>query len=175
MNNLRILLIIEQCNPDWASVPLVGYHFYQEISQLTRTTLVTHQRNQPALQAKHPDRDIIYISESGWIPPYYQLIDRLTSIGRKNWPLHHTLSYPIYQDFNQKVYQKFKNSVMSQSYDIVHVITPMMPRYPVKLIKACHNTPFIMGPVNGGVPFPSGFQEIANQEFAFLNFLRKIG
>jgi glycosyltransferase involved in cell wall biosynthesis len=51
----------------------------------------------------------------------------------------------------------------------------MIPRYPVKAVKACRQTPFLLGPVNGGVPFPPGFQEVARQEFAYLNFLRAVG
>ncbi len=50
-----------------------------------------------------------------------------------------------------------------------------MPRYPVKAVKVCKRTPFVIGPVNGGVPFPKGFQSVARQEFSNLNFLRAIG
>jgi glycosyltransferase involved in cell wall biosynthesis len=51
----------------------------------------------------------------------------------------------------------------------------MMPRYPVKIVKVCQKTPLTIGPVNGGVPFPKGFQTVARQEFAYLNFFRSIG
>jgi hypothetical protein len=51
----------------------------------------------------------------------------------------------------------------------------MIPRYPVKAVKACKQTPFVLGPVNGGVPFPPGFQEVVRQEFGYLNFLISVG
>jgi glycosyltransferase involved in cell wall biosynthesis len=51
----------------------------------------------------------------------------------------------------------------------------MLPRYPAKILKACKRTPFLLGPVNGGVPFPEGFQEKARQESAQFNFLRALG
>jgi hypothetical protein len=38
----------------WASVPLVGYNFFQKINTLVDATLVTHIRNKPALE-KHPE------------------------------------------------------------------------------------------------------------------------
>lgn len=51
----------------------------------------------------------------------------------------------------------------------------MIPRYPVKAVKACKQTPILLGPVNGGVPFHPGFQEAVRQEFGYLNFLRAVG
>ncbi len=92
-----------------------------------------------------------------------------------NWPIYHLLAYPVYAEFNHKVYQRFKTEILAGEYDVVHALTPMMPRYPVKAIQACKNTPFLLGPVNGGVPFPKGFQEKAREEFAYFNFLRALG
>jgi len=176
MQKLSVLLIIEQCNPEWASVPLVGYCFYEQISQLVDTTLITHERNKPALEKLHPDRKITYIFESEFIKQYYKIAEKLSKLKDKIiWPLYNTLTYPIYGEFNHLVYTEVKSSILRGDYDIVHAITPMMPRYPVKAIKACKNTPFMIGPVNGGVPFPKGFQQVARQEFSDFNFLRLVG
>jgi hypothetical protein len=59
---LKVLLIVEQCNPDWASVPLVGYKFFQNIKNLVDATLVTHIRNKLALE-KHPEYENIFYLE----------------------------------------------------------------------------------------------------------------
>jgi glycosyltransferase involved in cell wall biosynthesis len=176
IKKLRVLLIIEQCNPEMPSVPNVAYQFFNEISKLVDVTLVTHERNTQALEKVRGDEEIIYIPESPVLAKYYGIVSRLTSgKGGINWPLGNALSYPIYAEFNYKVYQGFKLKVLQGDYDIVHSITPMMPRYPVAIIKACKNTPFILGPVNGGVPFPKGFGQVARKEFAYFNFLRRLG
>ncbi len=172
---LKVLLIVEQCNPEWASVPLVGYNFFQKINNLVDATLVTHIRNKPALE-KHPEYEkVFYLEESNLTKQYYKIVEKITANGRINWPLYNALSYPIYEEFNRQVYQKFKAKILNGDYDIVHGITPMMPRYPFKVVSVCQQTPFILGPVNGGIPFPPGFQETARQEFAQFNFLRAVG
>jgi glycosyltransferase involved in cell wall biosynthesis len=172
---LKVLLIVEQCNPEWASVPLEGYNYFRGINNLVDATLVTHIRNKPALE-KHPEYEgIFYLEERKLSKQYYKIVEKLTAKGRVNWPLYNALSYPIYEEFNQQVYQKFQGKILNGDYDIVHAITPIMPRYPFKVVTVCQQTPFILGPVNGGIPFPPGFQETARQEFAQFNFLRAVG
>lgn len=172
---LKVLLIEEQCNPDWPSVPLVAYNYFQEISKLVDVTLVTHERNREVL-SKYPDhKKVVYITESAFIKNYHNLVANIAYKGKVIWPLYHTLSYPIYAEFNHKVFEQFKDKIREREYDLVHALTPMMPRYPVKSIRACKHVPFILGPVNGGVPFPEGFRETAQKEYAGLNFLRAFG
>lgn len=173
---LKVLLIVEQCNPEGSSVPLVGYNFYKEISQRAEVTLITHGRNQASLKRAHPDSDIVYLYESDWSRRYYIVADRLSRIkGKIIWPLRLTLAYPIYAEFNRQVYQQFAPAIEQGRYDIVHAITPMVPRYPVKVVDACDRTPFVLGPVNGGVPYPDGFKSVGRREFSGLNFLRSVG
>ncbi|MEO1376985.1 MAG: glycosyltransferase family 4 protein [Cyanobacteria bacterium J06635_10] len=177
MNNhkLKVLLIVEQCNPEWSSVPLEGYRYYEAISKLVDVTLVTHERNEDALNKIIDRQKVIYIRESSFVKKYHHLVANLTYSGKTNWPLYNALSYLVYAEFNRKVHEQFSTGILKGEYDIVHALTPMMPRYPVKAVNLCKNTPFILGPVNGGVPFPKGFQEVAKQEFAQFNFLRAIG
>jgi glycosyltransferase involved in cell wall biosynthesis len=115
---------------------------------------------------------IVYVTESAALKRYYAGVHALTSKGGVNWPLQHALSYPVYGEFNRKVYARFAGPVRRKVYDVVHAMTPILPRYPVKLVSACSDVPFLLGPVNGGVPFPEGFQEVARKEFARFNFLR---
>jgi glycosyltransferase involved in cell wall biosynthesis len=172
---LKVLLVIEQCNPDWASVPLVGYRYYQEISQLADVTLVTHDRNRAALEKYQEHQNIVYSSESSLIKAYYKWVEKVAAQGKINWPLYNALCFPIYAEFDRQVYQQFKDQVSAGEYDLIHALTPMIPRYPVKLVQFSDLTPLLLGPVNGGVPFPKGFQAVARQENAYLNFLRVIG
>lgn len=172
----KVLLIVESCNPDWSSVPLVGYNFFREISGIADVTLVTHSRNKLALLNRHPNCAIHFI-EPGYLEDfYYKLITALSTFrGRVVWPLRHMLQFPLYFFFDRSVTKLFASRVQSGEFDIVHVLTPMMPRYPVGLVGFCRNTPLILGPVNGGVPFPQGFKALGKKEFSQLNFLRSIG
>lgn len=172
---IKALMIVEQCNPTFSSVPFVAYNLYKEIDRIVDVTLVTHERNRDALETKTNHEKVIYISQGDFNTKYYNFVEGFATKGRINWPLYHTLTYPIYGEFDNRVYQQFKQSILRGDYDIVHALTPMMPRYPHKVVKACTKTPFLLGPVNGGLPFPSGFQETAKQESANLNFLRTLG
>jgi glycosyltransferase involved in cell wall biosynthesis len=173
--NLSVLMIAEQCNPTWASVPLVSYNFYREISKIVDVTLVTHMRNRDGF-SQHPEHaNITFIEESPLTKRYHESIVGLVEKGRANWPLYNALAYPVYAEFNRKVFQLYKDDVLSGKYDIIHSITPMMPRYPVKMVQFCKETPLLLGPVNGGVPFPQGFRETAKKESVFWNFLRPFG
>ncbi|MBD2125572.1 glycosyltransferase family 4 protein [Microcoleus sp. ZQ-A2] len=172
---IKVLMVVEQCNPTFPSVPFVAYNLFKEIDRIVDVTLVTHERNRDAFETKTDHKKVIYISQGEFNTKYYNFVEGFATKGRINWPLYHTLTYPIYGEFDNKVYQQFKQSILNGDYDIVHALTPMMPRYPHKVVKACTKTPFLLGPVNGGLPFPSGFKETAKQESANLNFLRTLG
>lgn len=173
---IKALLVFEQCNPEWPSFPLSAYGLFRSISHHIEATLVTHIRNKENLEkVREAGDDIVYIEEPGYLSKYWKCIDFITQGKGTNWPLLHALSYPIYADFNRKVYQRFADRVRSGEYDLVHGCSPVIPRYPVKLSQVCEKVPFILGPVNGGLSYPKGFESIATQEFSKFNFLRFFG
>jgi glycosyltransferase involved in cell wall biosynthesis len=170
---LKVLLIIEQCNPEWPSVPLEGFRYYEAIHRLVDVTLVTHERNRAALTRAGVGAGAVFIQESLALARYFQVVRRLAVRGgRVNWPILYALGYPVYAEFNRRVFRDFSGPVSRGHYGVVHAFSPILPRYPVKLIEACRQTPFVLGPVNGGLPFPRGFGEIARKEFSRFNFLR---
>lgn len=130
-----------------------------EINQLLKNTPTTKK---------------MYFEEIKISKQSYKMVQKLTTKGRVNWHTYNASIYQIYQEFNQQVYQKFPGKILNGDYDIVHGITPIMSRYPFKVVSVCQQTPFIIGLVNGSLPFPPGFEETARQEFAQLNFLRAV-
>lgn len=172
---LSVLLVMEQCNPDWFSVPLVGWNLYRHLAREADITLVTHERNREAIRNQPAYGRTVFIEESVGVKRWFRRVNRLSNAGGVNWPLKHALTYPIFAEFNRRVTERFAGEVEAGAYDIVMATTPILPRYPYSIRKACRHTPFILGPVNGGIPFPAGFPEIARREFAHFNFLRSLG
>lgn len=176
MARLSALLVINQCNPEGFSEPLVGYNWYQGLRQRVDATLVTHIRNREPLQRAGVGERVVYIGESGATQRYYAAVRRLAVRGATiNWPLLNALSYPIYAAFDHQVARRFAVRVRSREYDVVQALTPILPRYPVTLARACERTPFVLGPLNGGLPLPPGFGDMAKQEFRRYYFLRRLG
>ncbi|WP_226668467.1 glycosyltransferase family 4 protein [Microbulbifer aggregans] len=173
---MKALLVIESCNPEFSSVPLVGYYFYEQTSKFCDVTLVTHCRNREALEKIRGEREIIYITPGAFENFYYRAIVKLSTLrGQVIWPLRHALQFPIYHFFDKAVVSLFRHRIKNREFDIVHAMTPMMPRYPYNISKYCNDIPFLMGPVNGGVPFPDAFKKTGRKEFSALYFLRSIG
>jgi len=171
MSGLRVLMLVEQCNPEWASVPLLGYRFWDGVSRLCEVCLVTHERNRTALEKVRDGREIVYLAESGLVRRYYALVHRLAGNGT-NWPLLHALGYPVYASFDRRARIAFADRVRRGEFGVVHALTPILPRYPVGLFRADCPAGLVLGPVNGGLPFPRGFAERARKEHAALNVLR---
>ena len=176
----KVLLIVESCNPELSSVPLVGYNFFRLVENFADVHLVTHCRNRSALERHGVLDNVTYYDQSRLEIIYYKVISFFSTFrGQVIWPIRHALQFPIYFFFDRYVYREFSEKVKKGEYDVVHAMTPIMPRYPYKIIRACkssaHKIPFILGPVNGGVPFPAAFKEIALKEFSYLNWIRKLG
>jgi len=53
-------VVIDQCHPELASVPLERYKYFQAINKLVDATLVTHERNKKPLEKLNPYNNIFY-------------------------------------------------------------------------------------------------------------------
>ena len=171
----RVLLIVAECNPELASVPLEGYHLANALSAVADVTLVTHERNRSALARAMDTSSPVFIAEPDAVRWYWRAAARLAIRGSEvNWPLLTALQYPIHCQFERSVYKRFRREVAAGDFDIVHAFTPAMPRFPFTIVKACAATPFILGPVNGGLPYPPGFRDIARRDHDAFNVLRSV-
>jgi glycosyltransferase involved in cell wall biosynthesis len=171
----RVLLIAESCNPEMISVPLVGYCQARELSKLADTHVVTHPRNRPALE------------RAGWREgEHFTTIDteRLTAFtwnlgetisGRgKGWTLQAALYTPTYFFFEHLLWERFGRRITDGEFDIVHRLVPLSPTIPSPIAAKCRRAgvPFVVGPLNGGVPWPRQFDAARRKEGEWLSYVR---
>jgi glycosyltransferase involved in cell wall biosynthesis len=175
MKPLRILILSEQNNPDWISVPLVGYRHAEALAQQHRVHLVTHIRNKPAHDKRQgPFTDITYI-DLGWLDQFYNWMFEKIFKGDFGSQALTAVRLPFYLIFEWLAWKKLRAMVMQKTYDCVLRITPVAPVLPSPWARWTkkYQVPFVIGPINGGLPFPAGFQQAQKQK-EWISNLRKL-
>jgi glycosyltransferase involved in cell wall biosynthesis len=173
---LRVLLLAEACNPAWASVPLVGYNFARALARHPRldVTVATQVRN-----AGNLDGDVLtaiaqveYIDNEWLARKMYKLAKRLRGGEGLAWTIDTALSVPGYYAFEREIWRRFRPELTgSGGFDVVHRITPLSPVAPSPLVSKVER-PMVIGPINGGLPFPAAFAEMRRSEREWLAHLR---
>jgi glycosyltransferase involved in cell wall biosynthesis len=172
----KVLLIAEACNPEWVSIPLEGWSHSQAISKLTPAHLVTQIRNRDALLRAGllEGRDFTAIDSEPAARPAYALANLLRGGKGKGWTTATALAAAAYPYFEHLVWQQFGPRITGGEFDLVHRLTPLSPTIPSSIAQKCRDAQahFILGPLNGGVPWPSGFDSSRRREKEWLSYIR---
>ncbi len=175
MKPLRILILSEQNNPDWISVPLVGYRHTEALGRQHRVHLVTHIRNKPAHEKKRgPFTDITYI-DLGKVDVFYDWMFEKIFRGDFGSQALTAVRLPFYLLFEWLAWRQLRALVERQTYDCVVRITPVAPVLPSPWARWTkkYKLPFVIGPINGGLPFPAGYEQAQKQK-EWISNLRKL-
>ncbi len=171
----RVLVIAESCNPEWESIPLVGWSHYHALSELVDVHLVTRNWNRPALGRAGlvEGRDFTALNTDALFKPAERLVRRVSG-PNKGWAMLTGLSIPSYILFEWLLWRSFAQALRAGEYDLVHRITPLSPAVPSPIAKRCRRlgVPFVLGPLNGGLPWPKQFPGLQRQEGEWLSRLR---
>jgi glycosyltransferase involved in cell wall biosynthesis len=174
--SFRVLAIAEAANPEWTSVPLVGWSHYLALSQIVDVHLVTQVRNRPAVIAAglREGCDFTAIDSERIAARLYRLATFLRRGTERAWTIDTAIAAFSYYYFEQIIWKRFFKGKSKTDYNLVHRITPLSPTTPSILAKRLRSigVPFVIGPLNGGVPWPKGFQSIQKEEGEWLSSVR---
>jgi glycosyltransferase involved in cell wall biosynthesis len=172
----RILLIAEAANPEWASVPLVGWSLSRALAKVIAVHLVTHIRNREAIirAGLVEGRDFTAIDNERVAGPLYNLAQRFRGGPGKGWTTNTAFASLAYYSFELEIWHQFKTRIAAHEFELVHRVTPLSPTSQSILAKrlATLKIPFVIGPLNGGVPWPKNFTDRQYAEHEWLSHLR---
>jgi glycosyltransferase involved in cell wall biosynthesis len=183
MGRLRVLVLGPDCNPEVVSIPFVTYSHAAALAQLHDVTLVVRASVVDALhRAKAPFRAIEVVRTP--------LLDRLFSWGfRRIFKSNHdsqtltAFKYPFTIAFELRAWQKLRRRILRGEFDVVLRLVPLtavLPS-PFAFFLRKRRTPFVIGPISGGLPWPQGFSQLEKQKewssglrslYRFLPFAR---
>jgi glycosyltransferase involved in cell wall biosynthesis len=171
-----VLLIAEAANPDWSSVPLVGWSLSTAIARRVPAHIVTQVRNRAAFLGRGlvEGRDFTAIDNERVAGPAHRLASLLGGGRGKGWTTTMALNYVAYPSFERGIWHRFGGALAAGEYRLVHRVTPLSPTIPSSIARKCHRigVPFLLGPLNGGLPWPKGYKSVAVKEREFLSFVR---
>ncbi len=172
----RVLLVAELCNPDWVSVPLEGWSHSQALAKRADVHLVTHLRNRENILKRGlvEGRDFTAIDTNPVEDVAWKLGKAVRGSGGVGQTVNTALSAFPYYLFELKLWQQMGARLRAREFDVVHRLTPLSPTTPSVLgpLLHRHGVPFVLGPLNGGVPWPKGFGAARRKEREWLSYVR---
>jgi glycosyltransferase involved in cell wall biosynthesis len=175
---IRALLIVEAANPEWTSVPLVGWNLAQAICKRTDSLIVTQIRNRDAFLRAGLElgKDFVVVDNERVARVLHWLSERLRGGNGKGWTIVTALSSLSYYSFEREVWKLLGKRLLDGEFDIVHRITPLSPTSQSTITGRLKKLkiPFILGPLNGGIPWPAGFGDVRTREREWLSHFRQL-
>ncbi|HEV3027684.1 MAG TPA: glycosyltransferase family 4 protein, partial [Planctomycetota bacterium] len=146
------------------------------LARIVEAHTVTHVRNRTAfLRAGMVEgRDFTAVDSDAVAAPIYRLAELLRGGAGRGWTTLSALSSLSYYYFEHLVWLRFEERLRAGQFDLVHRLTPLNPVTPSLMATRCRRigVPFVLGPLNGGVPWPRGFDAARRREREWLSYVR---
>jgi glycosyltransferase involved in cell wall biosynthesis len=175
VSRLRILVLAPDANPESISVSLVSYRHAEALAQLHSVTLVGRANSEDALRPMQSRFDSIETISTPTIDRIWDWSFRRLFKSNFHSRALTPFSYPFGIAFEWSVWRLMRTRIKKREFDIVLRLSPVNSVLPSPFPFFLRNLsiPFVIGPINGGLPWPPGFSQASNQR-SWIDKLRTV-
>ncbi len=172
-NRPRVLILADDCNPEWHSLPALVYSYVCKVAEYADVVVATQIRNKPNIEAVGMGKaKVVYLDTETVAAPLTKLAYFLSGDPNTAMTFKVAMSYPSYIAFEWAVWRHFRKDLRSGQFDIIHRVSPMSPTIPSP-IASWSSVPFVIGPILGGLPWPEQFKQEMQREREWMNYVRQ--
>ena len=163
---LRILILAPGSNPESIATALVGYAHSAALARLHTVTLVANHAHEAPLRRGPASFYEIVTVRTPWVDAFSTWLIHVVFKGDYGSQVLTALGYPFHLLFEWKVWRALKARIVRGEYDVVLRLLPVVPVIPssFSFFLRRSSIPFVIGPLNGGLPWPQGFTQAEKQK-----------
>ncbi len=180
---LRILLLAPGSNPDGITGPLIGYSHAEALARLHVVTLVIRRENEEAVRRRQAPFRAIEVVSLPWLDRIYEWCFRRIFKNDYRSQVLTAFNYVFCLAFEWRAWRQMRARIWAGDFDVVLRLLPISSVLPSPFAFFLHrgSVPFVIGPINGGLPWPAGFSQVDKQKewisdirnfYRFLPFAR---
>jgi glycosyltransferase involved in cell wall biosynthesis len=183
MSRLRVLVLAPDSNPEQVSIPYVTYSHAAALAELHDITLAIRSTVEDPVRRAKAQFHTIEVVRIPWLERIYAWCFR--RIFKSNFASQAVTAfgYPFALAFEWRAWRQLRHRIFAGEFDIVLRIVPMTAVLPSPFAFFLRKgpIPFVIGPINGGLPFVKGFSQADSQRewisslrglYRFLPFAR---
>jgi glycosyltransferase involved in cell wall biosynthesis len=166
MNRLRILLLAPLCNPEAVSMPFVTYSHAAAHARLHDVTLVLGLPSEAPVRRANAPFSAIEVVRMPLVERIYAWAFRRILKSNFDTQMLTVFLYPFSLAFEWRAWRQLRGRIFAGEFDVVLRVMPMSPVLPSPFSFFLRKgpIPFVLGPLNGGLPWPPGFAQLENQK-----------
>jgi glycosyltransferase involved in cell wall biosynthesis len=180
---LRILLLAPASNPDGITGPLIGYAHGEALSRLHEVTFVIRRQDEEVVRRKQSPFHAIEVISPSWLDRIYSWSFRRIFKNNYRSQVLTAFNYIFSVAFEWRAWRQTRSRIKAGEFDVVVRLLPIssvLPS-PFSFFLRRGPIPFVIGPINGGLPWPAGFRQAKKQKewisnlrnfYRFLPFAR---
>jgi glycosyltransferase involved in cell wall biosynthesis len=183
VSRLRILVLGPDCDPERVSIPFVTYSHAAALAQLNDVTLVARVPVEDSVRRANAPFQAVEVVRMPWLERIYAWCMRRIFKNNYDSQVLTAFGYPFSIAFEWRAWRQLKRRILAGDFDVVLRLVPMSPVLPSPFAFFLRKgpIPFVLGPLNGGLPWPPGFVQLDNQRewaaglrnlYRFMPFVR---
>jgi glycosyltransferase involved in cell wall biosynthesis len=172
---LRILVLAPGSNPNVITGPLIGYYHSEALARLHAVTLVIRRDNEEAVRRKQPPFRAIEVVSLPWFDRIHAWSFRWIFRNNYRSQVLTAFNYLFCLAFEWRAWRQTRARIMAGDFDVVLRLLPIPSVLPSPFAFFLRRSPipFVIGPINGGLPWPPGFSQ-ADKQKEWISSLRGV-